>query len=254
MVFDWVNVGTPFSWSFVAAFFIGIAVARATRSELGSNRWALVYTYLAIAVALAAGALFVPGPSQLLDIRIAYLSVGAAILGFFVFRYKLIVGLPVLLIAAVFVLLLGMGLSGFAPQLGSASVVAEVHVFDVTPKQLNLEVTPTDGPNAGVPVSGSLPRGPITPRLELFRFSPYYFFLRSRLVYRHEGIASSANPPPSDVLAVAGPTSRLTSLIQRLPGVTASRVSNAGPVGRTLQNYRIELLDNLTVTTLEVRP
>ena len=254
MVFNWVNVGTPFSWSFVAAFFFGIAAARATRSELGTNRWALVYTYLAIAVALAAGALFIPGPRRLLDIRVAYIAGAAAVLGFFTFRYKLIVGLPVLLVAALFVTLLGIGLNGFAPQLGSSSVVAEVHVFDATPKRLNLEVTPTEGTDAGVPVSGSLPAGPITPRLELVQFSPYYFFLRSSMLYRLEGIASSSSSAPSDLLAVAGPTGRLSGLLPRLPGVNVSHLSAPGPDGSTLQDYRVVLFDNHTVKTLEVRP
>lgn len=254
MVFNWANVGTPFSWTFVAAFFIGIAVARATRGELGANRWALVYTYLTVAVALAAGALFVPGPRQLLDMRVAYLAGAAAVLGFFVFRYKLIVGLPVLLIAALFVLLLGIGLSGFAPQLGGSSEVAEVHVYDATPQRLSLDVTPTEGPNAGIPVSGSLPGGPITPRLELVQFSAYYFFLRSPLLYRLEGIASGPKPSPSDNLAVAGRASRLTNLIRRLPGVTVSLLSDPGPDGRTLQDYRVVLFPDRTVKTFEVRP
>jgi hypothetical protein len=252
VTFNWVNVGTPFSWYFVAALLFGAAVARATRRDLGGERWTLVFIYLSFSVALAAGGVFVPGPRLFLDPRLGYLSVAAAFLGFFGFRYKIWVGIPVALVATILIMLLGFNLRGWTPLFASPARIARVHVFDVGRKRVDLEVTPKGGAQAGTPVTGTLPEGSVAPVVEILRFSSYYFFLSSPMLYRLDGITTAGRGTASYELSVIDRKQESIPITASLPGILRTRIIGQGVQPKALQDYRVELLENLTARMVEV--
>lgn len=242
MLFNWVNVATPFSWCFVAAIFLGAAVARITRRGLGAARWTIVYVYLTVAVAMALGGVFVPGPDKFLDIHLALFSVAGAAVGYLAFRYPVPFGTPLVLLAAVALTILGISLRGWAPLHGGTEAIGRVKVLAAAGNRVDLELATVESSNERPEsVTGSLPFGDILPIVRVARFAKYYFFVASPVLYRLEGVATSPHPDAAGQLALGGRKNAGAQILAMLPGVGYDQVVGSGTRPLPLNDYDVEL-------------
>lgn len=250
MVFDWLNVSSPFFWCFVGAIFLGAAVSRISRSALGRERWTIVYLYLTVAVAAGAAGVFVPGPAAFLDLRLAYFSAVCVALGFVCFRFTVAVGAPLLLLSAVALAILGLSLRGWLPLQGQSQEIGSIRVFDASASRIDLEVCSAGGCSAGN-VTGTLPSGSLAPVVEVLRFSSYYFFLASPVIYRLDGVTTSSSTGAQHMLPVLGSTAGAPLIASRLPGVEHRRIFGSAAEARTLQDYSVILERSLSARLVD---
>lgn len=250
MIFDWLNVGSPFFWCFVGSIFLGGAVSRITRRKLGRERWTFIYLYLTVTVATTAAGLFVPGPSQFVDIRLAYFSAVCVAVGFVGFRFAVAIGVPLVLLCAVALAVLGISLRGWLPLQGELQDIGKVRVFDAGSTRVDLEVSPAAGAGVGQ-VSGTLPAGPLAPVVEVLRFSSYYFFVASPVLYRLSAVATSATTGTQHELPLVEAPPGTLPIATRLPGVEYKRILGTAAEPRTLQDYSVLLERSLSARLVD---
>lgn len=250
MIFDWLNVSSPFFWCSVGSIFLGAAVSRISRSALGSERWTFVYLYLTVAVAAGAAGVFVPGPQDFLDIRLAYFSAACVVLGFACFRFAVSVGVPLLLLSAVALAILGISLRGWLPLQSQSQAIGSVRVFDASASKIDLEVRTSVASGAGN-VTGTLPSGTLAPVVDVLRFDRYFFFVADPVIYRLDGVSTSSTAGARHELPLVGATGRVPPIASLLPGVEYKRILGTSVEARTLQDYSVILDSSLDARLVE---
>jgi hypothetical protein len=198
---------SPFPWVLLAGLFTGAALSRALRpvrpfgmrrressAAPGSGprddhrrtaKWMFFTLYLSLALVMALGALFVPGPAKILDIRLLYFYGGSTVLFFLVFRFRRVLGpiAVVLLIAlTITVLLFAQAMTAFTGE----TEIGRVRVLSAKGGQMKLEIQPEKGSPFIIPMDGTY----FAPIVRVVIFDDYFVFLGAKSWYRFEGMTS----------------------------------------------------------------
>jgi hypothetical protein len=191
-------IASPYSWLFVSALFLGAALQRATRRArprfLGDDperartaKWLFFSFFLSLAVVLALGAVFVPGPQRFNDLRLSYFYLASTALFFLVFRFKKSAGLAVVLLALALVFVLVMFLRSLVAFTGETEI-GRVRVLAARDDRMKLELAAPPRE----PVILSMDGRYFAPIVKVVIFDDLFVFLGAHSWYRFEGLTSFA--------------------------------------------------------------
>jgi hypothetical protein len=187
----------PHLWLAVAGLFCGAALNRALRpaayprwraadpERARTAKWTFFTLYLSLAVMAALGAVFVPGPEQILDPGLLYLFAGSTVFFFLVFHFKKSIGLLAVILAIALAGTLMLFLQSLNAFTGETEI-ARVRVLDVQERGMKLEILPVEGESAITWLKGSY----FAPIVKVVIFDDYVVFLGVKTWYRFEGITS----------------------------------------------------------------
>lgn len=208
MGFSFPLLASPFPWALLAGVFTGAALSRASRPvrrvrgrrpeepehraavELRRTaKWMFFTLYLSLAVVMALGAVFVPGPEKMqgarLLSRLLYLYGGSAAFFFLVFRFRRALGPAVLVLAialVVTILLFTRALTAFTGE----TEIGRVRVLAAADGEMKLEILPDKGTATIARMEGTY----FAPVVKVVVFDDYFVFLGAKTWYRFEGITS----------------------------------------------------------------
>jgi hypothetical protein len=183
-----------FFWGLLAGMFLGGAVSRATMlprkaknpEKARERKSSLSYLNLTLMVIVAIFGVFIAGPRGLLDMRLLYYFGGAMVFFFLCFRFKKIIGIPLLLIVATSSIAFSLYLQNWEPFNGE-TVVGEVRTLSAQEDLLNLEFIDKTDNSRFISLKGSY----YIPMLELLYLDDYYVPLGSKTSYHLKGFISS---------------------------------------------------------------
>jgi len=198
MAYSAAIMASPFTWLFVSAFFLGAALARATRRArprfLGddlqrarSAKWTFFSLFLSLAVIAALGAVFVPGPQKIRDERLLYFFLAGAGVFFLAFRFKKSAGLAALLLAAAVVVAVSLFLRSLAAFTGETEI-ARVRALSVRDGRMKLELASPRQEPVILLMDGTY----FAPVVKVVIFDDAFVFLGAHSWYRFEGLTSFA--------------------------------------------------------------
>jgi hypothetical protein len=190
--------GSPYPWLAVSALFLGAALARATRrarprylgddpARARSSKWLFFSLFLSLAVVAALGAIFVPGPTDLLRPRFLYFYGACAALFFLAFRFRRSVGTVTMLLLLALALTAALFVRSLNAFTGETEI-GRVRVLSAQPGRMNLEVLPARGETVILEMTGSY----FAPVVKVVIFDDLYVFLGAKTWYRFEGLTSFA--------------------------------------------------------------
>ena len=197
MDFKLLVLQTPHLWLVVSGLFCGAALNRALRpaayprwratdpQRAQTTKWTFFTLYLCLAVVAALGAVFVPGPQQILDPGLPYLFAGSAVFFFLVFRFKKTIGLLAVILAIALAGTLMLFLQSLNSFTGETEI-AQVRVLDVEERGMKLEILPDQGESVVAWLKGSY----FAPVVKVVIFDDYVVFLGAKTWYRFEGVTS----------------------------------------------------------------
>jgi hypothetical protein len=256
-------VGSPYPWLAVSALFLGAALARATRrahpryldddpSRARSSKWLFFCLFLSLSIVAALGAIFVPGPTDLLRPRYLYFYGACAALFFLAFRFRKSVGTLTLLLLMALALTAGLLVRSLTAFTGETEI-GRVRVLSSRAGRMNLEIMPS----RGEPVIREMAGSYFAPVVKVVIFDDPYVFLGARTWYRFEGISSFAlqtsgtsqsfRQQDSDFYfpEAEGISERLWELFERheqsIPGVRSVQVEIDLKRARELETYSLRL-------------
>jgi hypothetical protein len=246
-------VSSPFPWVLLVGLFVGAALARATTragvrgdpDRARARKWVFVCVLLSIAVALGLCAVFVPGPSKILDIRLAWAAGVAALLAFAALRFKKALGIPVTVLLLAAVILLGLFLQSIRAFTGETEI-ASIRVISAQSASMRLELISRDREPAILTMDGVY----FAPIVKVVIFDDFLVFLGAKTWYRFEGI----NSFDEKLLAVKstyrfpqppGISERLWTLFEqyetRIPGVKTVQIELVTKRAREFATYGIRI-------------
>jgi len=188
---------SPYPWVCISGLFCGAALNRALRSagyprcrasdpeRARTAKWMYFTLYLSLAVIAALGAVFVPGPKKILDIRLAYLFLGSTVFFFLVFRFKKTLGLLSVILAVALVVTMLLFLQSLNAFTGETQI-GQIRVLDVQDGRMKLEILPARGDSTITWMQGSY----FAPVVKVVIFDDYVVFLGAKTWYRFEGVTS----------------------------------------------------------------
>jgi len=197
MDFKLLVLQTPHLWLVVSGLFCGAALNRALRpaayprwratdpERARTAKWTFFTLYLCLAVVAALGAVFVPGPRQILDPGLLYLFAGSAVFFFLVFRFKKTIGLLAVILAIALAGTLMLFLQSLNSFTGETEI-GQVRVLDVEERGMKLEILPDQGESVVAWLKGSY----FAPIVKVVIFDDYVVFLGAKTWYRFEGVTS----------------------------------------------------------------
>jgi hypothetical protein len=197
MDFKLLLLQSPHLWLTVSGLFCGAALNRALRpaahprwratdlERARAAKWMFFTLYLCLAVVAALGAVFVPGPEQILDPDLLYLFPASTVFFFLVFHFKKSIGLLAVILAIALAGTLMMFLQSLNAFTGETEI-AQVRVLDAQDKRMKLEIVPTQGESVITWLNGSY----FAPVVKVVIFDDYVVFLGAKTWYRFEGITS----------------------------------------------------------------
>jgi hypothetical protein len=197
MDFSTLVLQSPHIWLVVSGLFCGAALNRASRSaayprwratdpdKARTAKWMFFTLYLCLAVVAALGAVFVPGPEQILDLGLLYLFAGSTVFFFLVFRFKRTIGLLAVILAIALAGTLMLFLQSLNAFTGETEI-AQVRVLDARGGRMQLEIVPAQGESVITELSGSY----FAPVVRVVIFDDYVVFLGAKSWYRFEGVTS----------------------------------------------------------------
>ena len=197
MDFSTLMLQSPHIWLVVSGLFCGAALNRASRSAVyprwratdpdraRTAKWMFFTLYLCLAVVAALGAVFVPGPEQILDLGLLYLFAGSTVFFFLVFRFKRTIGLLAVILAIALAGTLMLFLQSLNAFTGETEI-AQVRVLDARGGRMQLEIVPAQGESVITELSGSY----FAPVVRVVIFDDYVVFLGAKSWYRFEGVTS----------------------------------------------------------------
>jgi hypothetical protein len=251
--------GSPYPWLAVSALFLGAALQRATRrarprylgddpDKARTSKWLFFCLYLSLAVVAALGAIFVPRPFRLGQLRYLYFYAACAALFFLAFRFRKSAGTAtlLLLLAVAFTAALFLrSLTGFTGE----TEIGRVRVF--RPGTAKLRFCPRG------PVILDLTGSYFAPVVKVVIFDDLFVFLGAKSWYRFEGLTSFAlqrteggqsfRQQDTDYYfpQAEGMSQRLWELYERhekrLPGVRGVQVEMDLKRARELATYSLRL-------------
>jgi len=187
----------PHLWLVVSGLFCGAALNRALRpaayprwratdpERARTAKWTFFTLYLCLAVVAALGAVFVPGPEQILNPGLLYLFAGSTVFFFLVFRFKKTIGLLAVILAIALAGTLMLFLQSLNAFTGETEI-AQVRVLDVQDDRMKLEILPVQGESVVEWLNGSY----FAPVVKVVIFDDYVVFLGAKTWYRFEGVTS----------------------------------------------------------------
>jgi hypothetical protein len=186
-------LASPYPWVFLASIAIGAAVSRATMStgrkkepdRARTWKWVFVCIYLSLALLLGLAAVFIPGPEKIVDVRLAYLAAIVSSAAFLIFRFKKVLGIPVLLLAVALFIVTGLFLQSVNAFTGETEI-AKVRVISADGSRMKLEVIPREGETELLDLEGEY----FAPIVKIVIFDDFWVFLGARTWYRFAGITS----------------------------------------------------------------
>ena len=197
MDFKLLVLQTPHLWLVISGLFCGAALNRALRpaayprwratdpERARTAKWTFFTLYLCLAVVAALGAVFVPGPRQIIDPGLLYLFAGSAVFFFLVFRFKKTIGLLAVILAIALAGTLMLFLQSLNSFTGETEI-GQVRVLDVEERGMKLEILPDQGESVVAWLKGSY----FAPIVKVVIFDDYVVFLGAKTWYRFEGVTS----------------------------------------------------------------
>ena len=184
---------SPLPWALLAGLFVGAAAARAvtrTRHRKDPDRarvrkWIGACLLFSIAIVVALLGVFIPGPTKVVDIRLAWAAGIAAVVAFGALRFRKAIGIPVLVLFVASAVLLGLFLQSIRAFTGETEI-ATVRVISVPSSSMRLEVWP----RGGEPVLLTMDGVYFAPIVKVVIFDDLLVFLGARTWYRFEGVTS----------------------------------------------------------------
>ncbi|MGA2480900.1 MAG: hypothetical protein ABSG63_19320 [Spirochaetia bacterium] len=243
--------GSPFPWVVLAGLLIGAAVSRATMRTANrrnperarTHKWVFSCLYLSLAVIFGLLALFIPGPSRILDVRLAWTAGGAAVLAFVVMRFKKALGIPITVLVLAVLLLFGLFLQSLRAFTGETQI-ATVRVISVDNASMKLELAP----RGGQPVMLSMDGQYFAPIVKVVIFDDFFVFMGAKTWYRFEGMTSfdgNLRQRNSDYRfpRSAGMSEQIWAFFEqnesRIPGVKTAQIELAMKKAREFARYAI---------------
>ncbi len=253
--------GSPYPWLAVSALFLAASLARASRrarprylgDELArarTSKWLFFSLFLSLAVVAALGAVFVPGPTDLLQPRFLYFYAACAALFFLAFRFRKSMGTVTLLLLLALALTAGLFVRSLTAFTGETEI-GRVRVLSARDGRMNLEVMPARGEPVILEMTGSY----FAPVVKVVIFDDLYVFLGARTWYRFEGFTSfslqKGNALPHQETSFSFPqpegiSQRLWEFFERyekrIPGVRSVQTEmDLKMVRRKLTTYSLRL-------------
>jgi len=266
---------SPYPWLFISGLFCGAALNRALRpagyprwrasdpERAAAAKWMFFTLYLSLAVIAALGAVFVPGPKKILDIRLAYLFLGSTVFFFLVFRFKKTLGLLSMILAvalAVTLLLFLRSLNAFTGE----TEIGQIRVLDVQDGRMKLEIIPDRRESTITWMQGAY----FAPVVKVVIFDDYVVFLGAKTWYRFEGLTSFEMEKTGSGTALrqqdtdyyfpspSGMTARLWDFYERcdarIPGVRTVQVEMDLKRARELSVYSLRIQNDGGLQILEI--
>ncbi len=253
-------IASPYSWLFVSALFLGAALQRATRRArprfLGDDperartaKWLFFSFFLSLAIVLALGAVFVPGPQRLKEVRLLYFYLASTALFFLAFRFRKSAGLTVVLLAVALAFVMAMFLRSLVAFTGETEI-GRVRVLSARNDRMKLEIMATHGSPVILPMEGSY----FAPVVKVVIFDDLWVFLGARAWYRFEGFSSysqqKGDPIPRQETSYSFPQpqgipERLWQMYEsnegRIPGVKSVQVEMDLKRARELASYSLRI-------------
>ena len=184
---------SPLPWAILAGLLVGAAVARAstrTRHRKDPDRahtrkWVAACVLFSIAVVAALLGVFIPGPSKVVDIRLAWAAGIAAAVGFCALRFRKALGIPVLVLLVASAVLFGLFFQSIRAFTGETEI-ASVRVISVASSSMRLQLSP----RGSEPVLLTMDGVYFAPIVKIVIFDDLLVFLGARSWYRFEGMTS----------------------------------------------------------------
>jgi hypothetical protein len=193
----------PLPWIFVAAVFLGVAVSRATRRTANrpdpdrarTRKWVLCCIWLSLAILAAVGAVLVPGSERLVrrvdgtlrlvEPLLPWVALAGFAIAFLATRFRKALGIPVVVLALVAVIALGLFFQSVRAFTGETEI-ATVKALAVADARMRLEVQPEGRPSEMVDLDGDQ----FAPVVKVVIFDDLWVFLGARTWYRFVGLIS----------------------------------------------------------------
>jgi hypothetical protein len=185
--------GNPFLWVILAGLLVGAALAFATRRASRSpnpdrartRKWVAACVLLSLAVIVGLLAVFVPGPSKILDVRLAWAAGAAALVAFGALRFKKALGIPVVVLLVGIVILFGLFLQSVHAFTGETEI-ATVRVISVDATSMRLELVARGSEPVLLTMKGTY----FAPVVKVVIFNDLYVLLGAKTWYRFEAMSS----------------------------------------------------------------
>jgi hypothetical protein len=193
----------PLLWVFLAAVFLGAAVSRATRragqrpdpDRAHTRKWVLFCVWLSLAVLAAVGAVLVPGSERLVrrvegtlrlvEPLLPWVALAGFLIAFLATRFRKSLGIPVIVLALVAVIALGLFFQSVRAFTGETEI-ATVKALAVADGKMRLEVQPEGRPSTMVDLDGDQ----FAPVVKMVIFDDLWVFLGAKSWYRFVGLVS----------------------------------------------------------------
>ena len=271
-------LASPLPFAVLGGIFVGMAVSRATRrtdrsrdpARARTGKWVGFCVYLSLAVVLGILAVFLPGARKIADIRVAYVAAAAAILSFAGTRFRLALGIPIVVILVLAVTTGALFLRSIRAFTGETTI-ATVRVISAGQDSMRLQLLPRDGEPAMVTMQGEY----FAPIVKVVIFNDLWVFLGAHTWYRFEGLTSFRMVKEGDgyrlrqgttdyyLPRAAGISERLWSLFEAnersIPGVKTvqiemdlKRAEPTEPAAQELHSYEIRVQNDGGVEVVPV--
>jgi hypothetical protein len=184
---------SPLPWVIAAGLFTGAALSQATRrtrhranpERAATRKWILACVYLSAAVIIGLLAVFIPGPTRILDPRLAWAGGIAAAVAFFALRFKRAMGIPVVALAIALVVVFGLFLQSIHAFTGETEI-ASLRTISVDSASMRLELVPRGAEPVLLTMKGTY----FSPIVKVVIFSDLLVFLGAHTWYRFDGMTS----------------------------------------------------------------
>jgi len=186
-------LSNPFPWVVLGGAAVGAAASRATRrirnrpdpERAAARKWVLFCLDLCFAVVFGLVAVFLPGPSRILNPAYAWAGAIAAVVAFAALRFRRALGIPVLVLAVALVAAVLLFLQSIRAFTGETEIAA-VRVLSAGPASMRLQLAP----RGGEPVLLTMKGTSFSPIVRVVIFDDLLVFLGARSWYRFEGMTS----------------------------------------------------------------
>jgi hypothetical protein len=186
-------VASPLPWVILGGAFAGAALSRATRrtrhkadpERAATRKWVFACLYLSAAIVFGLFAVFVPGPSRILNVSSAWAAAIAAAAVFAALRFRKAMGIPILVLAVALAAAVALFLQSVRAFTGETEI-GSLRVISVEPAAMRLELVP----RGGAPVLLSMKGTSFSPIVRVVIFDDALVFLGARTWYRFEGMTS----------------------------------------------------------------
>jgi hypothetical protein len=184
---------SPLPWVILGGLFFGAALSRATRrtrhkrdpDRAATRKWVLTCVCLSLAVVAGLLAVFLPGPTRIVNVTCAWAAGIAAAVAFAALRFKKAMGIPVVVLAVAVVVLVALFLQSIHAFTGQTEI-ASIRVVTVDSASMRLELVPRAEPPVLLSMKGTY----FSPIVRVVIFSDLLVFLGARTWYRFEGMTS----------------------------------------------------------------